>query len=233
MVRNSDSQVTDGTECALIGGRLNRAGGSYSIVLAGTSNAAIGLSSAVIAGSTSESTAISSLASGSNALANLYSSQAFASGRFGSTNGDAQTISFRYFRQITGTGIAELTLDGAAISAQGRATLVANRLWNVNLQVSAICSTAGNGTLTLGDSYVATYQVGIKRLVNTTTLVGTPQLISTQSDTGMSTSAVTISADDATGNESLKVEFTPPTATAGSTTVIRVVVTATATVAGY
>jgi len=78
---------------------------------------------------------------------------------------------------------------------------------------------------------VGAYQVGIKRLVNTTTLVGTVQnVITAQSDTGMSTSAVTITADDT--NESLKVEFTPPT-TAGSTTVIRVVVTATATVSGY
>jgi hypothetical protein len=135
-------------------------------------------------------------------------------------------------REISGTGITELTLDNAAPSTQGRAILVANRAWNVNLQVSAICSTVGNGVgITLGDSFVGVYQVGIKRLVNTTTLVGTVQnVITAQSDTGMSTSAVTITADDT--NESLKVEFTPPT-TAGSTTVIRVVVTATATVAGY
>jgi hypothetical protein len=139
-------------------------------------------------------------------------------------------MSWRYFRQITGTGITELSLDGAAISATGRATLVANRAWNVRISVTAICSTAG-GTVGLGDSYIAEYIVGIKRIVNTTTLVGTVQnIITAQSDASMSSSIVTITADDT--NECLKVEFTPPT-TAGAGTVIRVVATATATVAGY
>jgi len=48
----------------------------------------------------------------------------------------------------------------------------------------------------------------------------------------MSSSVVTITADDATESESLKIEFTPPT-TAGSTTVIRVVATVYLTEVGY
>jgi hypothetical protein len=224
-------QTASGDRYTVSGGEQNTASALYSTVGGGDTNTASGSYSFVAGGGSNTASSSYSSSFGRQALANLYGAQSFASGRF-STNGDAQTLTWRYRTSITGTGITELSLDGAAISATGRATLVANRLWNVNLQVSAICSTAGNGTLTLGDSYVATYQVGIKRLGNTTTLVGIPQLISTQSDTGMSTSAVTISADDT--NECLKVEFTPPTGgAAGSTTVIRVVVTATATVAGY
>jgi hypothetical protein len=219
---------------SVFGGDTQTASGQYSVVVGGSASTASGLRSVVLGGGSNASSATLSYSFGQYATSNLYGGQTYSSARFGSTSGTAQTMSWRYMCEITGTGISELSLDGAAISAQGRATLVANRLWNVNLQVSAICSTVGNGTLTLGDSYVATYQVGIKRLGNTTTLVGIPQLISTQSDSSMSTSVVTISADDSTNNECLKVEFTPPTGgAAGSTTVIRVVVTATATVVGY
>jgi hypothetical protein len=223
--------TVNGGNSVVLGGQLNSAGGSRSGVLSGDSNSSSAALSAVCGGEGNTASAQYGLAAGGFALANLYGSQAYASGQF-SAQGDAQTLNWRYRRSITGTGITELSLDGAAISATGRAILVSNRLWNVNLQVSAICSTVGNGVgITLGDSFVGAYQVGIKRLVNTTTLVGTVQnVITAQSNTGMSTSDVTITADDT--NESLKVEFTPPT-TAGSTTVIRVVVTATATVAGY
>jgi hypothetical protein len=244
--RTASNHVASGSNSCIIGGLNSRSNGATSscigaenglasgqrgVVVGGIGNSTSGTGGISLGGDNNTASSQGSLAAGSRAVANLISSQAFASGRF-SVSGDAQTLSWRYFRQITGTGIQELTLDGSAPSATGRAVIVSNRLYNVNLQLSAICSTVGNGTLTLGDSYVATYQVGIKRLVNTTTLVGTPQLISTQSDPNMSTSAVTISADDT--NECLKVEFTPPTGgAAGSTTVIRVVVTATATVVGY
>jgi hypothetical protein len=228
----SSTIVASGDRSALIGGNNNLASAQFSFVGGGGSNSSTGTNAAILGGAINTASAENSSAFGRRALANLYGSQAFSTFGF-AVAGDGMTLRFSVQREITGTAASELTLTGAAPASTTRAILVSNRLWNVNLQVSAICSTAGNGTLTLGDSYVATYQVGIKRLVNTTTLVGTPQLISTQSDTGMSTSAVTISADDATGNESLKVEFTPPTATAGSTTVIRVIVAATATVVGY
>jgi len=215
----------------LLGGAGNTASGSYSAVVGGETCTASGTHAFCTGRTTSASSAYSS-AYGQFSVAGLLGSQAYSSARFGTTVGTAQRLQWVYMREITGTGITELTLDGSAPSATGRAVIVSNRLYNVSLQLSAICSTVGNGVgITLGDSFVGAYQVGIKRLVNTTTLVGTVQnVITAQSDTGMSTSAVTITADDT--NESLKVEFTPPT-TAGSTTVIRVVVTATATVSGY
>jgi hypothetical protein len=226
ILRASASQVASGQRSVIIGGQDNTASGISTGVFCAVTSSAITNYSVVIGGQTNTSAAQYALSAGRFALANLYACQSFASNQF-AAQGDAMTLSWRYMREITGTGAQELTLDKATVSTQGRAILVANRLWNVNLQLSAICSTVGNGTLTLGDSYIATYQVGIKRLVNTTTLVGTVQnVITAQSDSGMSTSAVSITADDT--NECLKIEFTPPS-TAGTTTVIRVVVTATAT----
>jgi hypothetical protein len=229
--RGAATNVASGSASVLLGGQSNTASGQYSAVVGGETNTASGTHAFCTGRTTSASSNFSS-AYGQFSIAGLLGSQAYSSARFGSTSGSAQRLQWVYMREITGTGITELTLDGSAPSATGRAVIVSNRLYNVNLQVSAICSTVGNGVgITLGDSFVGVYQVGIKRLVNTTTLVGTVQnVITAQSDTGMSTSAVTITADDT--NESLKVEFTPPT-TAGSTTVIRVVVTATATVTGY
>jgi hypothetical protein len=254
MTRGGGGQVASGTASVAIGAAC-ASSGSASVAI-GSNCTSSGMGSVALGGSSSASgqgafaagtgatasadgafaggwflSAVSaySAAFGFRTSANLFGSQAYASGMFSAT-GDAQTMSWRYFRQITGTGIAELSLDGAAISATGRAILVANRAWNVRISVTAICSTAG-GTVTLGDLYIAEYIVGIKRIVNTTTLVGTPQLITSQYDASMSTSAVTITADDT--NECLKVEFTPPSATAAAGTVIRVVATATATVAGY
>jgi hypothetical protein len=229
------SSIAGGWTCNATGdrsfsvGAANLSSGQYSAALNSYSTAS-GVASLAV-GSSSTASATGSFASGVSSLANLYASWACASGQF-SAQGDAQTLQWRYRRSITGTGIQELTLDGAAPSTQGRATLVANRAWNVRISITAICSTAG-GTVNLGDSYIAEYIVGIKRIVNSTILIGTPQLITSQYDASMQTSAITITADDATGNECLKIEFTPPSATAGAGTVIRVIATATATVAGY
>jgi hypothetical protein len=55
-------------------------------------------------------------------------------------------------------------------------------------------------------------------------------MITAQADTNMSSSVVTITADNA--NSSLKIEFTPPTG-ANASTVIRVVATVYLTEVGY
>jgi len=243
IVRQNSLQVAAGQSSGILSGEANRNLGTTSVICGGSGNlinnnnsfiggggfnSTSGDNCAVIHGTFCQSTAQFSLSGGARAISYLWGGQTFASGRF-ATDGDAQTMSFRLFRQITGTGIQELTLDGAAPSTQGRAILVANRAWNVRVSLTAICSTAG-GTVSLGDSYIAEYIVGIKRIVNATTLIGTVQsIITAQSDASMSSSIVTITADDT--NECLKVEFTPPT-TAGAGTVIRVIATATATVAG-
>lgn len=139
-------------------------------------------------------------------------------------------------RSITGTAAAELTLNNTAPSSSSRAILALpsgatnGRIWNAIVQLSAICQTAG-GTVTAGESFIGTYNLGIKRIANATSLVGTVQdMITAQADTNMASSVVTITADDT--NESLKIEFTPPTG-ANASTVIRVVATVYLTEVGY
>jgi hypothetical protein len=256
ILRSNAGQIASGSQAFIAGGSANTASGNSSAVLGGYGNVssgqygvtagwtctasgdrsvslgAAGTASAqfsIALNNGSTASAISSFAAGAGSVANLYASQAFASARF-VNNGDAQTMSWRYLKQITGTAAKELTLDGADISAQGRATLVANRAWNVRISLTAICSTAG-GTVALGDTFIAEYIVGIKRIGTTTTLLGPAQLITSQYDVSMQTSAITITADDT--NDYLKVEFTPPSATASAVTIINVIATATATVAGY
>jgi hypothetical protein len=160
-----------------------------------------------------------------------------ASGRFGTSGqGDAQTSAFRLWRSITGTTASELTLTAGAPAATTRAILelptgaTAGRLWNAIVQLSAICTTAG-GTVTAGEAFIGSYNCGVKRTSGGTALVGTVQnLITPQADANMSSSVVTISAD--TANNSLKIEFTPPTG-ANASTVIRVVATVYLTEVGY
>lgn len=124
------------------------------------------------------------------------------------------------YRTITGTAQTELFLDGGADIW----VVPTNSASNFKIHVAAICSAAGNGVgINTGDAWASWHLGGIKRVGSTTSLIGSVQAAATaQSDAGMSTSVVTIDADDT--DESLRIRFTPPS-TAGSTTVIRVVAT--------
>lgn len=132
------------------------------------------------------------------------------------------------YNSITGTAQTELFLDGS--SAVFRLTQNSNSTFKVH--ISAICSAAGNGVgITTGESFSGWYLGGIKRVGATTALVGTVQNAATaQADTGMSTSVVTIDADDT--DDSLRIRFTPPS-TAGSTTVIQVTASIETTQSSY
>jgi hypothetical protein len=150
---------------------------------------------------------------------NAYLLGQFAHSNYGISNvqGDSQHSFVQLVRIITGTTIQELFIDGATARAILPTT---NSMWNVKLNLIAVCSVAG-GTTVLGDVFTGQYFVTIKRVGGTTSIVGS---VSTdeKSNTSMSTSVVTIDAD--TTNNSLRVRFTPPT-TSGGTTVIRVVST--------
>jgi hypothetical protein len=156
---------------------------------------------------------------GAYANASLYGQLAHASGRFAAT-GDAQAHELIWRRAITGTAQTELFLDGASIAAILPGT---NSVWNGIIDVTAICTVTGNGTTVVGHVDATSYKVTIKRIGTTTSLVGGVQEIGiTNADASMATSAFTIDNNDT--NESLRVQFTPPT-TAGSTTVIRAIAT--------
>ena len=211
---------------------------TYGSILGGSSNT-ISTSGAnfasVIGGSNNSASAIYSYASGQRCTSYLRAARSHASGYF-VANSDAQNTILTAFRSITGTAASELTIDGSTPAAGNRMILNITigpqngRLWNAVVQISAICRVAG-GTVTVGESFIGTYNLGIKRIGATTSLVGTVQnMITAQADTNMSSSVVTITADDT--NESLKIEFTPPTG-ANASTVIRVVATVYLTEVGY
>jgi len=245
--------LATGTNSCIGGGTQNTATATNSVVSGGNNHRADGTSSTVSGGAACQATADYSTVSGGRenyavaessyspggyrSRAYLYGAMSTASGRFGTSGqGDAQTSVFRLWRSITGTTTSELTLTAGAPAAATRAILelptgaTNGRLWNAIVQMSAICQTAG-GTVTVGEAFIGTYNLGIKRIGATTSLVGTVQdMITAQADTNMSSSVVTITADDA--NESLKIEFTPPTG-ANASTVIRVVATVYLTEVGY
>lgn len=160
-----------------------------------------------------------SISGGRQANAFLYGMQAYSAGQF-SALADAQAATIQMRAAITGTAITDLFLDGSSVRPILPAT---NALWAVRVQLAAICTAAGNGTVVTGASFAAERQCAIKRLSTTTSLVGAVQTIGANlSDTSMSTAAVTITADDT--NEALRVQFTPPS-TAGTTSTFRVVAT--------
>jgi hypothetical protein len=154
---------------------------------------------------------------GRHTTAYLLGQFAHSSYGIGITQGLSQHSFVQLVREITGTSIQELFIDGASV----RATLpVANSIWNAKIYLIAVCSVAG-GTTILGDIFSGEYLVTIKRIGATTSIVGSVSS-NEKSDTSMTTSVVTIDAD--TTNNSLRVRFTPPI-TSNSTTVIRVVST--------
>ena len=230
------SNAISNTYSGVLCGFDNSISGAESCILGGRANIASALRSAVLGGRNNSAVAEVSSAFNSYSRAYLYGQMAIGSGAFGSGNGDAQTSNVRARREITGTAINELTLDGGTPAAGNRIILnlptgaTNGRIWNAVIQLSAICTTAG-GTVTAGEAFIGSYNCSIKRTSGGTALVGTVQnLITPQADANMSSSVVTISAD--TANNSLKIEFTPPTG-ANASTVIRVVATVYLTEVGY
>lgn len=210
-----DSTTTHGT---IGGGTNNYAGGigNFATVAGGQSNFATRVGSTITGGSTNYAYGdYSTIIGGYQGFINLYGQTAHASGQF-SAAGDAQVHELIWRRAITGTAQTELFLDGSSAAAVLGTT---NTLWHGILNVSAICTTAGNGTTTVGHVEATSYKVTIKRIGSTTSLVGTVQEIgTTNADATMSTAVFTVDNNDT--NESLRIRFTPPS-TAGSTTVIR------------
>ena len=246
MVRGNNSQVASAVNSVIGGGTSNTASGDTSVVCGGNTNQATAPFSTILGGRVNitsgngYSTIVGgreNASSGDYATnlggyrgnAYLYAQIAKASGYFAAIS-DAQTSSITLRRSITGTGITELFLDGGTQSLRAILSLAAGptnaRAWRAQIDVVAICDTVGNGTggLTQNDCFMGSYLVGIKRVGNSAALVGTVNTLNEVSDTSMSTSVTTITADNT--NYALKIEFTPPSGTAGSTSVFRVVATA-------
>lgn len=199
------NNLSSGSYATLVGGQQNQVSANWGFLGGGYLNQL--------------NEQFTSISGGRQANAFLYGMQAYSAGQF-SALADAQAATIQMRAAITGTAITDLFLDGSSVRPILPAT---NALWAVRVQLAAICTAAGNGTVVTGASYAAERQCAIKRLNTTTSLVGAVQTIGANlSDTSMSTAAVTITADDT--NEALRVQFTPPS-TAGTTSTFRVVAT--------
>jgi hypothetical protein len=215
------SNSNSGSYNVITGGRQNSISGSRSYVtIAGGYLNTVSIDNGTIGGGQSNTVSgqYSNIKGGLQAVANLYGQSANAAGAL-STAGDAQAHELIWRRAVTGTAITEIFLDGASVAAILPAT---NTLWQGTIEIAAICSVVGNGTTPLGNAQGTTYKVTIKRLGTTTSLVGTVQEIGVMNNDPTVVGTFTIDANDT--NESLRIQFTPP-ATAGSTTVHRVVAT--------
>jgi hypothetical protein len=126
-----------------------------------------------------------------------------------------QTSVFGMARSITGTAQTELLLEN-----NSNAILLSNnRLWNAKVQCSAFVSAAGTGsTVVAGDALVQSFDLGIKRVGTTTSLIGTVDTTLNKADANMAGATFAVDAND--GNESLRIQFTPPSG-ASATTVTR------------
>lgn len=201
------------------GGESNRAQAEYATVVNGRDNNSVGGYSFIGCGRDNRASGgYSSIVGGFQGTAFLHGQTSHASGQF-SIRGDAQAHELVWRRAVTGNGITELFLDGASAAAILPGT---NCLWQGTIDIAAICTVVGNGTTTLGDAQATTYKVTIKRLGTATTLVGSVQEIGTMNADPSALGGFTIDANNT--NESLRIQYTPP-ATAGSTTVHRVVAT--------
>lgn len=219
-IGGGQSNTASGQWSAVVGGQSNTASGGWATVGGGQSNTASGQWSTVSGGQgNSAGASYSSVIASYQGQADLYSQIVHSGGQF-SSRGDAQAHELIWRRSITGTAQTELFLDGASVAAILPST---NSVWHGIIDITSICSVAGSGTTVLGDVAATSYKVTIKRIGTATTLVGTVQQIGTlNADASMSTAVFTIDNNDT--NESLRLQFTPPT-TAAANTVIRAVAT--------
>jgi hypothetical protein len=152
------------TFSTLLGGRFNRAGSDYCIVLGGIQSQAY-LRNQLVANSNSGTTDWSD-------------------------NQLSQLSAYRYPTLTTGA-TATLSLDGTGttnlIIPNGN-----NRLWAVKVVATAFVSVAG-GTLVLGDSYMGEFTLLFKRVGGTSSVVGV-NAGNIIYDTNMATAAFTFAA---------------------------------------
>lgn len=224
--RSAATEVASGTESAIISGQQNTASGTRSTAIGAFQSTASGQYSWV-QGNALTASADYAVASGNAALAADYGQEARSTGTI-STAGDAQVSRMVLRKAITGMGTSELYANGT----NQRCRVPSGRAFNATVQLVATCDVVGNGSgITVGETYIGTFEVGIKNNGGESALVGTVQNLHTaQSDTGMSTASVSITADNT--NDALSINFTPPS-TAGTTTVIHVVATVHWTQVGF
>jgi len=216
--RGAAADVASG-QAAFVAGRHNRATGFTSIAIGNASisssdssfaagqqcqatgvySAAIGLlsiSSGVTAfaiGSNCTASGARSAAMGLQSLATLHGQRSFSAGQF-AAQGDAQDVHFVLRNRTTNATPTTLFLDGSSF----RLVISAGKVFAFTARITGIRSD--------GVSVAEYVRKGvIKRIVNTTSLVGTIEIIGTDIEDNAATD-VEITADDT--NEALQVNVT-------------------------
>ena len=233
--RTSAAQVASGIGSSIVGGTSNTSSGRNTVVSGGNSNSASGFEAGVFGGQNNSASggscvvlggSFNSIVSDLSAVIGGYNVVAYLSGQvvnglaFSPYNaGDAQTSRVNVQAIVTGdsTAITQLNLIGAGTPLTLRAT---NRLWNAKIQCSAFVATAGTGsTVIAGDALVQSFELGIKRVGSSTSLVGNAITTLDQRNANMTGSAFLVDADDSAA-EALRIRF-KPAAGASATTVTR------------
>jgi len=197
--RNSATRVASGTNSAILGGTGNLASGGGSVVAGGESNVNTGGYGAIPGGLNNTVTATGGLASGQYARANRYGQRVHAAGQF-ATQGDAQASEHVLRAMTTDATATVLTLDGAAVSAQGRLTLAAGQVIGFRGVLVAETTSAAVVARWNLDGLVARGATAAS-----TRLVGTPAVTQAFADSGASSWSVAVAADTTNGGLTVTV----------------------------
>lgn len=209
------SSTASGTNSLALGNAAT-ASASYAVALGGN-----GAAGPTASGDNSFAVGVGSTASAENTIAlgaaTASEKNAVALSAFASLYGEValRGTSFLSFSEktVTGTSATEIFLD--ALDTK-RALISSGRTWQFEVTVYARASVIGNGSVVIGDMFVATYAGVLRNVGGTTTILGTVQtLMSPQSDATMSDVVFSITADDT--NDALKITYTAG-ASSGTTT---------------
>jgi hypothetical protein len=159
----------------------------------------------------------------------LYGQISIASGQFNAFSnaasivGDAQQslLTSRREASLTTAATTVLSLDGT-----GATNLIIpngnNRAWNVQVNwVAVVTAITGTATgVTVGDTITQVQTLGFKKVGGISSLIGTANTLSTNSDVSMSSAVMTYGAG---ASQELSMTFRAPTFTGGGSITCRIV----------
>lgn len=150
-------------------------------------------------GSSSTASGDFSHSGGNNAVAYLNSQMARTSGGFNNP-GSAQKSDIYLYVSTTNATITEMFIDGSSI----RAVIPTGKTWG--LHGTIVGRQTGGTSGTAGDSTIETFDGVLKNVGGTVSLVNAITATQGDTDAGLSTTTVTVTADNV--NKSLKIQVT-------------------------
>jgi len=234
------SSVLNGTNCQTSGdysiasgqGCTSNAYGfshGFNNVNSGTASISLGWSSTVsnsysfACGFQNQATGLSSFVSGYRGIAYLrsqitngYTPQSWGSPFYGLAQSSSIVASSPVVALTTGA-TTDLTIDGDLIIPSGN-----NRSWNVQIKYVAVVSNiTGTATgLAISDTKSQNVEIGLKKYVGTSALVGAGVYSTAQESASMNTASIAISIG---ASQDLRLTFTAPTFVGGGSLTMRVV----------